>query len=216
MIAPLEFAGEVPAMAIGSVSQAEARECSPEVKLSREDYAPFRAAGAFSVNDQPAVNCVLLGLDRRGLYLKTSNRPEIGEKIDAVFEKIGKLQGTAAERTEDGVFVALPRALMEGLLDQVRWLETATSQRRDLRMHPHEPDTSIRINGNQDEHPAKIINFSLAGASLQSGAPVKIGDRVTFPNLTQGTVVWVDDGGRFGLQFQRAFRPADFSWITRL
>lgn len=204
-------------MNIETVACVNASDRPPEVDPALADFHTFRIHGSFSVKKKSsALNCVLQGLNARGLYLKTSIRPEIGDEIDAVFEQIGRMHGATEEITDEGVFVSMPPSLMQGLLDQVIWLKTAEPQRRHLRLHPREPLTLIKLNGTHMAHPATLVNFSLSGASLDCDAPVQIGDKVTFPNFTQGRVVWAAEGGRFGVEFQRAFRPTEFSWNTKL
>jgi len=211
------FIDEVFEMNIEAIACANAPERPAEVAPSLADFHAFRIHGCFSVKRRSALlNCVLQGLNARGLFLKTSIRPEIGDEIDAVFEQIGRLQGSTEEITDEGVFVSMPPALMKGLLDQVIWLQTAETQRRHLRIHPREPQTSIKLNGTHTAHPATLVNFSLSGASLKSDASVQLGDKVTFHNFTEGKVVWVAEGGCFGVEFQRPFRPTEFSWATRL
>jgi len=180
------------------------------------DFHAYRACGHFSTKTRSSMNCVLTGINARGIYLKTHIRPETGEDVDAVFEHIGRLRGAAEHITEDGFFASMPPALMEGLVDQVIWLKTAETQRRQLRIRPRESKTSIRINGAHASHPATIVDFSLSGASVESETMLHAGDKVLFPKLTHGKVVWASESGRFGIEFDRAFRPTEFSWNTKL
>ncbi len=197
------------------IRQTDSKE-APNNESDVSEFLRFRVPGDFSTKKRSSLKCICVGLGPDGLHLKSSIRPEVGEAVDSIFEQVGRLNGTVQQLTADGFIIALPLAILSGLWRQISWLLTEETHRRHLRIQPRDGRTSIRINSEKTTQAVQILDFSLSGASLQTEARLQIDDKITFANLTLARVVREADSNVYGVEFQRSFRPSEFSWNTKL
>jgi predicted ATPase len=112
----------------------------------------------------------------------------------------------------------LENEIHAGLREQFAFLADASldaAQRRHFRVKPRTPETTIRT-ANGIVYPAYVIDFSISGASIETEAPVGVGEIIDFARLTRAKIVRSIGARGFGVEFQRQFRPHEFSWNIRL
>jgi hypothetical protein len=178
----------------------------------------FRTPGNYSINGRYSLLCSTLGLSARGLELCVMVKPQIGDHIDAIFNTVGRLQGHVCELTRAGVIMALEKEIHAGLREQFAFLADASLdavRRRHFRVKPRTPETMIRA-ADRTAYPAYVIDFSISGASIETEAPVGVGEMIDFARFTRAKIVRSFGERRFGVEFQRQFRPQEFSWNIRL
>ncbi len=117
-----------------------------------------------------------------------------------------------------GVVVALEKEVHDGLREQFAFLADPSlnaAQRRHFRIKPRTPETTIRA-ADRMVYPAYVIDYSISGASIETGAPVGVGEMIDFARFTRAKIVRSFGERRYGVEFQRQFRPQEFSWNIRL
>lgn len=196
----------------------ESFNVAPDPSYQYESEISFRTSGVYAVNGRYSLLCTTENISRRGLTLRVMVKPKIGDRIDAIFDIIGRVKGEVSSVTEVG-FVMLPDAdILDRLHDQIAFLANSAvddSARRHLRIKPRNPETNIRVAA-RATYPASVIDFSISGACIETDAPLNVGDKISFPRCTHAKIVRALGIRRYGIEFDRAFRPHEFSWSTRL
>jgi hypothetical protein len=178
----------------------------------------FRTPGNYAINGRHSLPCSTVGITARGLELCAMVKPQIGDSIDAIFNIIGRLQGHVCELTRVGVIMVLDAEVHAGLREQIAFLADPSlndAQRRHFRITPRTPETTIRA-ADRLAFPARVVDFSISGACIETDAPIGIGEKIDFARFTRARIVRAFGGRRFGVEFERPFRPKEFSWNIRL
>ncbi len=178
----------------------------------------FRTPGTYSIDGRYALLCTTTSLSERGLALSVMIKPKVGDRIDAVFDIIGRIRGHVAEITRQGFVMALDADIYGRLREQVAFLANSpddAAERRHFRLQPRNPETTFRTD-DCASHPASVIDFSLSGACIETDVALAPGDAIVFPRLTQARIVRALGNRRFGVEFERPFLPHEFTWLTRL
>lgn len=177
----------------------------------------FRTPGTYSVNSRYRLLCSTIGISPRGLALSVMIKPKPRDKIDAVFETIGCVQGHVSEIIEVGFILTVDPTIHRTLCEQIAFLAIPTSNdadRRHFRIEPRNPETMIKIGTNI--FPANIVDFSISGACIETDASLSLKEKIVFPRSTKAKVVRLLGNRRFGVEFERQFASHEFTRTTRL
>ena len=178
----------------------------------------FRTPGTYSINRRYSFSCSTERICTRGLELCVIVKPKVGDAIDAIFDIIGRLQGDVCELTRRGFILALDADVQAGLYEQIAFLadpSLSAAQRRHFRITPRHRETTIRT-ADRTAYPAQIVDFSISGASIETDAPIRVGEMVEFARLSRAMIVRIFGDRCFGVEFLQQFRPHEFSWNIRL
>jgi hypothetical protein len=186
----------------------------------RHQRMKLRLPGQFMREDRQEFNCATIDISPGGIALSSETPGEIGEKIVAYLNQIGRVQGVVSRRFYGGFAISmkLPLLKREKLADQLTWLVSRQAlglpeDRRHERILPQIPHTTL-ILPNGREFMARIIDVSVSGAALTVAVDLPDGTPVTV-GLTRGQVARSFSGG-IGVEFLRIFSADRFGPAIRL
>jgi hypothetical protein len=132
---------------------------------------------------------------------------EVGERVVAYIDNIGRLEGTIVEQIEHGFVMSIsasPRK-RDKLADTLTWLANRhvlnlAEDRRHLRRTPKRSDATI-ILADGTSHNVRVIDMSLSGAALATSIRPPLGSPVRLGRLGARVVRHFEDG--VGIEFMR-------------
>jgi hypothetical protein len=190
------------------------------VERRRHQRVKLRLPGQFMREDRQEFDCVTIDISPGGIAFSSENRGEVGEKIVAYLNQIGRVQGVVARHFQGGFAISmkLPRLKLEKFADQLTWLANRQAlgmpeDRRHERILPRMPHTTLILPSGR-EFIARIIDVSLSGAALSVAVDLPAGTPVTV-GLTRAQIVRSFAGG-IAVEFLRPFTADEFSDDIRL
>ncbi len=155
----------------------------------RHQRVKVRLTGQFMRQDRQEFPCATIDISPGGIAFEAEAGGEIGERIIAYLNQIGRVEGTVARHFYGGfaIQMKLPPLKREKLADQLTWLANRQvlgmpEDRRHERIAPRERNTTLTLPGGR-EHLARIIDVSRSGVALAVdvtppiGTPVTVGSR---------------------------------------
>lgn len=155
----------------------------------RHQRVKVRLTGQFMRQDRREFPCATIDVSPGGIAFEAEASGEIGERIIAYLNQIGRVEGTVARHFYGGfaIQMKLPPLKREKLADQLTWLANRQvlgmpEDRRHERIAPRERTTTLTLPGGR-EHLARIIDVSRSGVALAIdvtppiGTPVTVGSR---------------------------------------
>jgi hypothetical protein len=155
----------------------------------RHQRVKVRLTGQFMRQDRQEFPCATIDMSPGGIAFEAEASGEIGERIIAYLNQIGRVEGTVARHFYGGfaIQMKLPPLKREKLADQLTWLANRQvlgmpEDRRHERIAPRERNTTLTLPGGR-EHLARIIDVSRSGVALAVdvtppiGTPVTVGSR---------------------------------------
>ena len=186
----------------------------------RHQRVKLRLPGQFMREDRREFNCVTIDVSPGGIAFSSENQGEVGEKIIAYLNQIGRVQGVVARHFYGGFAISmkLPPLKREKFADQLTWLTNRQAlgmpeDRRHPRIAPRVPHTTL-ILPNGREFISRIIDVSISGAALSVGVDLPIGTPVTI-GMTRAQIIRSFPGG-LAVEFLRPFSADEFSDAIRL
>lgn len=132
---------------------------------------------------------------------------EIGERVIAYIDSIGRVEGVILEKTEQGFVMSISASQRkrDKLADTLTWLAnrhvlSLDEDRRHLRRTPKRSETTIVLSDGTT-HTVRVIDMSLSGAAIATNLRPPIGSPVRLGRLGARIVRHFDDG--IGLEFMR-------------
>jgi hypothetical protein len=155
----------------------------------RHQRVKVRLTGQFMRQDRREFPCATIDVSPGGIAFEAEASGEIGERIIAYLNQIGRVEGTVARHFYGGfaIQMKLPPLKREKLADQLTWLANRQvlgmpEDRRHERIAPRDRNTTLTLPGGR-EHLARIIDVSRSGAAVAIdvtppiGTPVTVGSR---------------------------------------
>jgi c-di-GMP-binding flagellar brake protein YcgR len=186
----------------------------------RHQRVKVHLTGQFMRQDRQEFPCATIDVSPGGIAFESEASGEIGERIIAYLNQIGRVEGTVARHFYGGfaIQMKLPPLKREKLADQLTWLANRQvlgmpEDRRHERIEPRNRSTTLTLPGGR-QHLARIVDVSRSGASLTVdaltpiGAPVVVGSR-------PAQVVRVFNGG-LAVEFNRLIPEEMFDENIRL
>jgi len=173
--------------------------------------------GRFMRANRQEFDCMTSDMSPGGVDLTTDEPVEMGERIVAYIEQIGRLEGVVVRELDDGFAISmkLPAPKRERLADQLTWLANRhdlglPEDRRHERIRPRHVRTTLILPRGR-EVLATIIDISQSGVALALSRPVSpsVGTPVTV-GTTLGRIVRVLNDG-VAVEFSRIFPDGEFS-----
>lgn len=190
------------------------------VERRRHQRVKVRLPGQFMREDRQEFSCVTIDISPGGIAFEADSSAEVGEKIIAYVNQIGRVQGVVARQFPGGFAIAmkLPPLKREKFADQLTWLANRQAlgmpeDRRHERIVPRMPHSTL-ILPNGREYIARIIDVSISGAALSVAVDAPVGTPVTV-GLTRAQIVRGFSGG-IAVEFLRPFSVDEFSEDIRL
>jgi len=186
----------------------------------RHQRVKVRLTGQFMRPDRQEFPCATIDISPGGIAFEAEASGEIGERIIAYLNQIGRVEGTVARHFYGGfaIQMKLPPLKREKLADQLTWLANRhilgmPEDRRHERIEPRNRSTTLTLPGGR-QHLARIIDISRSGAALTVDASAPIGAPVVV-GARPAQIVRVFDGG-LAVEFNRLIPEEMFDENVRL
>ena len=164
--------------------------------------------GRYMLEDKREFPCQTTNMSPGGVAIIAAVRGQIGERVIAYFEHIGRIEGNIVRHTDRGFALAfnVPFAKREKIANQLTWLANRDSlgmpeDRRHERIVPNLRHSMLKLEGDR-EHVVKLIDVSISGAAVTTPLTAPLGTKVIL-GRTPGRIVRLFDGG-LGINFDSA------------
>ncbi|MCV6574702.1 MAG: PilZ domain-containing protein [Cohaesibacter sp.] len=156
--------------------------------------------GRFMLENKKEYPCQVINMSPGGLAMIAPVRGEIGERIIAYIDHIGRIEGKIVRKIEGGFAVAVDATLRkrDKLASQLTWLANRhilnlPEDRRHERRTPKNPITKL-VMDDGSEHMCRVLDLSLSGAALKTKVRPAIGKRITIGKIQAQVVRHLEDG----------------------
>jgi hypothetical protein len=187
----------------------EAQEAFQYTDLDRRRFQRVQLSllGRCMFPDRRECPCQLLEISPGDASFVSPFCGEIGERVIAYIDSIGRLEGAIVDKIEHGFVMSIsasPRK-RDKLADSLTWLANRhvlnlAEDRRHLRRTPRKSDTSIVL-ADGTQHNVRIIDMSLSGAALATSLRPPLGSPIRLGRLGARIVRHFEDG--IGIEFMR-------------
>jgi hypothetical protein len=169
--------------------------------------------GRYMLTDRQEYPCQVVNMSPGGMALIAPTIGQVGERVIAYVDHVGRLEGTIARTLVNGFAMtisATPRK-RDKLAAQLTWLANRhilnlPEDRRHGRFTPRNPNSTL-ILPNGASIGVRIIDVSLSGAGIAIGAHLRpeIGAMVTLGRVPGRVVRHLEEG--FAIEFTRLQHP---------
>ena len=181
----------------------------------RHQRVKVRLTGQFMRQDRQEFPCATIDISPGGIAFEAEASGEIGERIIAYLNQVGRVEGTVARHFYGGfaIQMKLPPLKREKLADQLTWLANRQvlgmpEDRRHERITPQNPHSTLTL-PNGREILCKIIDISRSGAAIKVSPAPAVGATVSL-GKTRGQVVREFAGG-VAIEFHRIVAEDQFA-----
>jgi len=151
----------------------------------RHQRVKVRLTGQFMRQDRQEFPCATIDISPGGIAFEAEASGEIGERIIAYLNQIGRVEGSVTRHFYGGfaIQMKLPPLKREKLADQLTWLANRQvlgmpEDRRHERIAPRNRNTTLTLPGGR-ELSVRLIDVSQSGAAVTVEASPTIGTPVT-------------------------------------
>lgn len=184
------------AAALGQEAQLNARP----VERRKHQRVKVAMLGRYMLADRREFPCQTIDMSPGGVALFAPVKGEIGSRVVAYVDQIGRIEGRVVRHLERGFALGLnvPLIKRDKLADQLTWLANRhilglPEDRRHERVVPRNQRSTLRVE-NGREYAVDLIDVSLSGAAVKTEDQVPLGTLVTI-GKTPGQIVRHLDGG---------------------
>ncbi len=184
------------------------------VERRRHQRVAVALLGRYMLADRREYSCQTVDVSPGGALLEATVRGEVGEKIIAYLEHIGRVEGEIARHTPAGFAIRFSMAFRkrDKIASQLTWLANRQSlglpeDRRHERITPHSLSVVMRLDSGR-EIPARLIDVSLSGAGLAVDSKPPIGMGVTVGSTKAKVVRHFQNG--VAVEFRLPLSPDRF------
>lgn len=170
--------------------------------------------GRYMLSDRREFPCQTVDMSPGGVLLTCAVLGEPDERVVLYLDQIGRIEGTVARKTATGFAVQLNATMRkrDKIASQLTWLANRESLglpegRSYERLVPVQSGVTLRLDGGREAF-ARIIDFSMSGAAIATGARPPIGAALV-AGRTPARVVRYFEGG-IGVQFLLPISPDRF------
>lgn len=165
----------------------------PPVERRRYGRVAVALRGRYMLADGKEYDCQIVDVSPVGFAIRGPLAGDLGERVVAYIEQLGRIEGVIVRRAPDDEWFALdlraPLSRLQKLANKIDWLARrqageATERRRFERFDQEDERerTTLQLSDGQ-EFVARLIDVSTGGAALEVdvtppiGAPVTVGKR---------------------------------------
>jgi hypothetical protein len=183
----------------------------------RHSRVKVRLPGQFMRENRREYPCLTIDMSPGGVAFAAEERINLGERIVAYLDHVGRVEGRAIREFQGGFAIAmkLPPLKRDRLADQLTWLANRhelgmLEDRRHERIRPRKTRTTLILPTGR-EVIAAIVDVSQSGVGLTLASPVAppVGTPVTV-GATRGRVVRSFPEG-LAVEFTRLIPQNEFS-----
>tara|TARA_R110002020_G_scaffold21450_6_gene72875 strand:- start:9271 stop:9882 length:612 start_codon:yes stop_codon:yes gene_type:complete len=178
-------------LTVNSASHYYAPPEAPERQYSR---VKISVQGRFMRADHSEHDCMVDTMSPFDAVISTGNRPEVGERIVAYLDYIGRVEGKVTETSVRAFTISINATdrKRDKLSAQLTWLANKhelglPEDRRHERVAPSNPISEIRLDDGR-RYPCRIIDLSVSGAAVEIDVRPAFGTMVLLGNM-RGRVV---------------------------
>ncbi len=180
----------------------------------RHQRVKVTVLGRYMLKDRREFPCQTMDMSPGGVLLFAPVKADVGERVVAYLDQIGRIEGVVARHVDNGFALSLNVPLMkrEKLADQLTWLANRQmlgmpEDRRHERVTPRVIRSTLRMPDGR-EHIARIVDISLSGTAIKVDTQPPMGTIVTI-GRTQGRIVRHFEGG-VAVEFLRLMSVENF------
>jgi hypothetical protein len=167
--------------------------------------------GRYMLMDRREFPCQVLNMSPGGMALIAPVSGEVGERVIAYVDHLGRLEGAIARQLQNGfaMTIAATARKRDKLAAQLTWLANRSilnlpEDRRHGRIVPRNPAAHLILPSGVNVG-VRIIDISLSGAGVATHHRPDVGSAVTLGRITGRVVRHLEDG--FAMEFTRLQHP---------
>jgi PilZ domain len=179
----------------------------------RHQRVKVNLLGRYMLADRREFPCQVVNMSPGGMALVAPVQGQVGERVIAYVDHLGRLEGKIARQIENGFAMTISATLRkrDKLAAQLTWLANRhilnlPEDRRHGRFTPRNPLARLVLpNGNNVA--CRIIDLSQSGAAIAISPDLRpaVGAAVTIGKTSGRVVRHIDDG--FAIEFTRLQHP---------
>ena len=176
-----------------------------DIDRRRHKRVALNCLGRFMRADKSEYTCRLVDISAGGAALQSPQGVQMGERVVAYFDEIGRIDGPVVRLIEDGFALQIiaTQHRREKLVAQLTWLINRKSlgipdARRHDRVVPANPNSQLTL-ADGTVVAARILDISISGASIMADPAPPMGAEVLLGRM-RAKVVRCNEQG-IGLQF---------------
>jgi hypothetical protein len=167
--------------------------------------------GRYMLPDRREFPCQVINMSPGGMALIAPVNGQVGERVIAYVDHLGRLEGAIARHIENGFAMTISATARkrDKLAAQLTWLANRSilnlpEDRRHGRIVPRNPSAHLIMPSGVNVG-VRIIDISLSGAGIATQHRPEIGSAVTLGRITGRVVRHLEDG--FAMEFTRLQHP---------
>ncbi len=144
--------------------------------------------------------CQVINMSPGGVAMITPIRGEIGERVIAYIDHIGRIEGKIVRKIEGGFAITVDATMRkrDKLASQLTWLANRhildlPEDRRHERRQPKNPITKLILEDGS-EHICRVLDLSLSGAAVKTKVRPRVGQAIHVGKIRARVVRHLDDG----------------------
>ena len=156
--------------------------------------------GRFMLEDRTEHPCQVVDMSPGDTLLRADRVGELGEKVIAYIDHIGRIEGVVTRVTENGfaMTIVASERKKDKLAAQLTWLANKhelelPEDRRHDRVSPRNPISVLQL-GDGRQYQCRIVDLSLSGAAVEIDVRPAIGTPVTLGTMRGRVVRHFEDG----------------------
>ena len=184
----------------------------PDVDRRRFQRIRLHLLGRGMFPDHRECPCQVVEISPGDAVVVSAACGDVGERVIAYIDDIGRLEGVIAETTENGFLMSISASerKRDKLADVLTWLAnrhvlSLAEDRRHLRRVPKRSDTTISFADGTTQN-CRVIDMSLSGAAIATKLRPPLGSPVRLGRLGARVVRHFEDG--IGIEFMRLMSHA--------
>ena len=166
----------------------------------RHQRVTVNLLGRFMLENKTEYPCQIIDMSPGGAAMITPVRGEIGERIIAYIDHIGRIEGKIVRKIDGGFAITVDATARkrDKLASQLTWLANRhildlPEDRRHERRQPKNPITKLILEDGT-EHICRVLDLSLSGAAIKTKARPTPGKSVKIGKIRGRVVRHLDDG----------------------
>ena len=171
----------------------------------------LRLLGRFMRADKKEYPCQVLNMSPGGAALLAPAPGDVGERIVAYIDHIGRIEGTLVRNFDGGFAIKIHASdyKREKLANKLTWLANRDTMpqaedRRHERIVPRKSQMKITLSDGK-EFECKILDVSLSGASVETNRKPDLGAEILLGKMRARVVRYHDRG--IGIEFLDIQQP---------
>ncbi len=160
----------------------------------------IKVYGRFMLEDRSEHPCQVIDMSPGNALLRADRAGELGERIIAYIDHIGRIEGVVTRVTDDGfaMTIVASERKKDKLAAQLTWLANKheldlPEDRRHDRMSPRNPISVLRLADGR-QYQCRIVDLSLSGAAVEIDVRPALGTPVTLGTMRGRVVRHFEDG----------------------